>query len=54
MIFPERSQDDLTMLLMKNGSNIEKLMVKYKTDTEMVFSPNTFCVHHVPSVAENV
>lgn len=54
MIFPERSQDDITMLLMKYGSNNDKFMIKYKTATEMVFFPNTFCVHHTPSVAENV
>lgn len=54
MIFPERSQDDITILLMKYGSNNDKPKTKYKTDTEVVFLPHIFCVHPVPSVAENV
>lgn len=37
MIFPERSQHDITMLLIKHGSNSEQLKVKCKTDTETVF-----------------
>lgn len=54
MISTKRSQDDLTSLLMKNGSNNDKLMVKYKSDTEMAFFfSTTVCVPHVPSVAEN-
>lgn len=42
MIFPERSQHDITMLLMKHGSNSEQLKVKCKTDTETVFISQFF------------
>lgn len=49
MLFPERSQVHITMLLMKQCYNNEKLKVKCKTDTEMVFISQFFlcpsCAH---------
>lgn len=47
MISTERSQDSITMLLMKKGSNDDKNMKNLWKNIaviqKMVFLPNTFC-----------